>query len=432
MRMKKILVMFMVFAMVLIAADFALANGQNEGKGAAAAPASQQREAAPAGDPITPKDFPAEFLPGITKPGVVPAKKYFIAFSNGDMGDVWRRTFVMDMESWAGKYVKSFGIKWIWTNAGNNSALQVSQAQSLLSMKPDLLFVSPNETEPLTPVLDMANQMGIPVIALDREFAATPGQGMYVQIQSMDYYKNGVATGLGILMDLQKKYGKPMGNVVEITGILGSSPGIQRSQGLHWVLDKYPDIHIIASRPGDFDRSKGYEVMRDLLETYKPGQIDAVEASSDAMGLGALRAITEKGRNELLGHIHGVDGDTPALRAILDGQYGSSHECTPYYGMTAFEYAIRYLNGEKIPSRVMLPTRWYTAYDAPRRAELTRLVKYSEDGGLPFPPLSIGGHTILSIPDVDNVYGKPWWEDPDKTKIKPFKEAPPVKTAAWQ
>ena len=150
------------------------------------------------------------------------------------------------------------------------------------------------------------------------------------------------------------------------------------------------------------------------------------------MGLGALKAIQEKGRNELLGHIHGVDGDTAALRAILDGQYGSSHECSPYYGMTAFEYAIRYLNGEKIPARVMLPTRWFTAFDDTRKAELTRLVKVDEDGQLPFTPLDIGGQVILSIPDVDKVYGKPWWEDADKTKIKPFTEAQPFKTPAWQ
>jgi galactofuranose transport system substrate-binding protein len=395
---------------------------------------AQKRDPAPKGEPITPRDFPAEFLPGITEPGAVPLKKYFIAFSNGDMGDVWRRTFTLDIEAWALKYVKTFDIKWIWTNAGNNSALQVSQAQSLLSMKPDLLFVSPNESEPLMPVLQMANKMKIPVIALDREFAikAEEPNDMYVQVQSMDYYQNGVATGLGILMDLKEKYGKPQGNVVEIAGILGSSPGIQRSQGLHWVLDNYPDIHIIASRPGDFDRRKGYEHMRDLLEAYKPGQIDAVHVSCDAMGLGALKAIQEKGRTELIGHVHGIDGDTPALQGILDGTYGTSHECSPYYGMTAFEYAIRYLNGEKIPARVMLPTRWFTAFTPERKAELQRLVTIAEDGNLPFPPLDAGGQVVLSIPDVKKVYGKPWWEDAAKTKVKSYTEAPPFKTPAWK
>jgi galactofuranose transport system substrate-binding protein len=393
---------------------------------------ADDRPAAPKGDPITPTDFPAEFLPGIDSPGVVPAKKYFIAFSNGDMGDVWRRTFVMDIEAWALKYVERFDIKWLWTNAGNNSALQVSQAQTLLAMKPDLLFVSPNESEPLMPVIEQADAMGIPVIALDREFAikAEEEGDMYVQVQSMDYYLNGVATGVGILQDLEKKYGKPQGNVVELAGILGSSPGIQRSQGLHWVLDRYPDIRVIASRPGEFDRRKGYEQMRDLLEAYKPGQIDAVHVSCDAMGLGALRAINEKGRKELLGHIHGIDGDTPALRAILDGDYGSSHECTPYYGMTAFEYAIRYLNGEKIPSRVMLPTRWFTAYTPERKQTLVKLTEFSEKNNLPFPPLDIGGQDVLTLPE--GFYGKPWWEDSKKTALKPYTESEPFKTEAWQ
>ncbi len=432
MRRKNLFVLLLAVLVALFVANYAFAGGQGEKSQAAAA---VQREPAPAGEPLTPTDFPAEFLPGISKPGAVPKYKYFIAFSNGDMGDIWRRTFVQDIEAWALKYVERFGIKWIWTNAGNNSALQVSQAQSLLSMKPDLLLVSPNESEPLMPVLEMANQMKIPVIALDREFAikAEEEGDYYVQVQSMDYYLNGVGSAVGILMDMTHKYGRPMGNVVEIAGILGSSPGIQRSQGIHWVLDNYPDIRVIASRPGDFDRRKGYEHMRDLLEAYKPGQIDAVHASCDAMGLGALKAIEEKGRTELLGHIHGIDGDTPALRAILDGKYASSHECSPYYGMTAFEYAIRILNGEKMPARVMLPTRWFTAYTPERRAELERLTKYAEEKGLPFPPVEMGGQSILSVPDLEKVYGKPWWEDSKKLEKKSYTESPPFKgTPGWK
>jgi len=390
------------------------------------------REDAPPGKAITPPDFPAEFLPGIDKPGVIPKKKYFIAFSNGDMGDVWRRTFVMDIEAWAMKYVEEFDFKWIWTNAGNNSALQVSQAQSLLAMRPDLLLVSPNEAEPLMPVLEQANAMGIPVIALDREFAIKAEElgDMYIQVQSMDYYLNGVGTGVGILMDLKEKYGKPQGNVVEIAGILGSSPGIQRSQGLHWVLDRYPNIRVIVSRPGEFDRRKGYEIMRDLLEAYGPGKIDAVHVSCDASGLGALRAIKEKGRTELLGHIHGIDGDTPALRAILEGEYGSSHECTPYYGMTTFEYAIRYLNGEDIPPRVMLPTRWYTDYTPERKECLKRLTEYPEAHNLPFPPLEIGGQDVLTVPE--EYYVTPWYEDPKKQELTPYTEEKPFATPAWK
>lgn len=425
MKRKKVILTFLSILMIFSIACYLFAEGKKAEEPAA------KLEAAPPGDPLTPTDFPAEFLPGIDKPGVVPKYKYFIAFSNGDMGDVWRRTFVTDVEAWALKYVERFDIKWIWTNAGNNSALQVSQAQSLLSMKPDLLFVSPNEAEPMMSVMDMANEMGIPVIALDREFAikAEEPDDMYIQVQSMDYYLNGVGTGVGVLYDLEAKYGKPMGNVVEIAGILGSSPGIQRSQGLHWVLDNYPDIRVIASRPGEFDRRKGYEHMRDLLEAYKPGQIDAVAVSCDAMGLGALRAIKEKGRTELLPHVHGIDGDTPALRAILEGEYGSSHECTPYYGMTAFEYAIRYLNGEEIPSRVMLPTRWFTAYTPERREVLEYLTEYSEEKNLPFPPLEIGGQDVLTIPI--EFYDKPWWEDPKKIDLKPYTEQPSIKTKAW-
>ncbi len=161
----------------------------------------EPREDAIAGKSPTPADFPKEFLPGIDKPGAVPKKKYFIVFSNGDMSDAWRRTFVLDIEKWAGMYNKTFGVKYLWTNSGNNSTLQLSQVQSLIAMKPDLLLLSPNEVEPLTPVADMCEKAWIPLIVLDRELGVHPEKGKkYFQFQGMDYYLNGLATGLGIVI----------------------------------------------------------------------------------------------------------------------------------------------------------------------------------------------------------------------------------------
>ncbi|MCL6087507.1 MAG: substrate-binding domain-containing protein [Actinobacteria bacterium] len=386
-----------------------------------------EREDVTATEPVSPKGvFPEGFLTGIKDVGVIPLKKYFIAFSNGDMGDVWRKTFVQDMDEWGKKYVDKYGIKWVWSNSGNDSAKQLGQAESLVAQKPDILVISPNETEALTPILDTAAKANIPVIALDRELKADPGTGIYKSILSMDYYLNGVADGAALVEQLTKKYGSPKGNVVELTGILGSSPGIQRSQGIRWVLKDYPDIRIIESRDASFDRQKGYTLMKDLLQTYKAGEIDAVVCGCDATGLGALQAIKEAGRNELLGYINGVDGDTAALEGILSGEYGSSHECSPYYGLPAFEYIIRYLNGEDIPTRIMMPTRWYYIDDDPVRKEaLQKLVDYSKQNNLPFPPMFIGGQKELTNPV--KYYDKPWYEDKSKQDIEPFTTQSPIK-----
>ena len=385
-----------------------------------------EREDVTATEPVSPQGiFPKGFLKGIDEVGVIPLKKYFIAFSNGDMGDVWRKTFVEDMDKWGKLYAETYGIKWIWSNSGNDSSKQLGQAESLLAQKPDVLIISPNETEALTPILGTAEKAGIPVIVLDRELAAKEGEGAYISILSMDYYLNGVGTAVATVDQLTAKYGKPIGNVVELAGILGSSPGIQRSQGASWVLQNYPDIRIIESRPIDFDRRKAYEAMKDLLQAYPAGQIDAVIASCDAAGLGALEAIKEAGRTELLGYINGVDGDTPALEAILSGEYGSSHECSPYYGLASFEYIVRYLNGDNIPARIMMPTRWYylANNDPVRKEALQKLVDYAKENQLAFPPMEIGGQKELTNPEI---YDKPWYEDPAKSEIEPYTTQPAI------
>ncbi len=154
----------------------------------------KERPPAKPGDPITPTDFPVKLLPGIEKPGVVPDKQYFIVYSNGDMNDLWRLNHVKDMEKFGDMYAERFGIKFLWANAGNNSAKQLSDIESLLSMKPDLLIFSPNEAEPLAAVLDLCTDLQIPFITVDRGIAATPSpDSMYKCSISMDFLYQGVA-----------------------------------------------------------------------------------------------------------------------------------------------------------------------------------------------------------------------------------------------
>ena len=53
----------------------------------------------------------------------------------------------------------------------NDSAAQVSQIETLISQKPDVLVILPHEGGPLTPIAQKAMQAGIPVVNVDREFS---------------------------------------------------------------------------------------------------------------------------------------------------------------------------------------------------------------------------------------------------------------------
>ena len=114
---------------------------------AAEQPAAEEPAAEQPADlePITPVDFPAQFLPGIEKVGAIPAADYTVALSNGDMANEWRRTFWEDLSAHGKKYNERFGTTIIEANSGADSTKQVQDAQSLLAQSPDILLMSPNE-----------------------------------------------------------------------------------------------------------------------------------------------------------------------------------------------------------------------------------------------------------------------------------------------
>ncbi len=131
---KKISSLCLLLVMISLAV---FANGQQE----AAAPAAEASDS------------------GLEAPN----SKYLIAFSNGDMNNTWRWAFVQSMEDWAGMYKgMKPGINYVWTNSHADSARQLMDCETLLAMQPDMLILSPNQDEPLDPVIDMATDAGVP------------------------------------------------------------------------------------------------------------------------------------------------------------------------------------------------------------------------------------------------------------------------------
>ena len=87
-----------------------------------------------------------------------------------------------------------------------------------------------------------------------------------------------------------------------------------------------------------------------------------------------MEEIKAAGRDELLGWIWAVDGLQPGLKTILNGEIAEIAECPPYMGLVAFEYAVQYLNGEKIPAISGLPERDFSGETPEKNAMLQKLV----------------------------------------------------------
>ena len=92
--------------------------------------------------------------------------KYKIGVSQC-VGGLWREKANTEMLS--AQHLYDTDVKVTITNANNNTQQQRRQIDSLLNNGIDLLVISPNEYEALSPCVERAYSMGVPVILFDRK-----------------------------------------------------------------------------------------------------------------------------------------------------------------------------------------------------------------------------------------------------------------------
>lgn len=350
-------------------------------------------------------------------PMTKPKKKYTIAFSNGEMVDPWRWTFVKDMEAWAKKYNDiGPGVNFIWTNALQDSAKQLADCETLLAMKPDVLILSPYESAPLDPVFDKCNDAGVPLFCIDREILRTPGTGTYVQAITQDWYYNGRLDAMLLVEKLKAINGEPKGNCVWIMGAIGSSPQIGLNVGvadylLH--MNNYTDVKFYEARPGNWDAALATTISEDFYTKYGKGQIDFVFTNGSIMALSAMEVAKRFGRDELIGKASGDDCYRPWLEMIVAGEGSWSAECSPYYGYITLEEVMKYLNGEKAPPYKAVPIRTYSNWIQPDIVK--KHVEVLKEQNLDYPTFELDNFDELVL---EGVYGKPdWWNVSDPTPM---------------
>jgi ribose transport system substrate-binding protein len=180
---------------------------------------------------------------------------------------------------------------------------QISQIETAIRQKPDLLIVAPLEREPLSPVMGEAMQAGIPVICLERDIVE-PNYTTYIRC---DNRKIGRMAGQWIVDYLTEKNGKPAGNLVELQGSQGVEGAINRHGGAHDVLKEYPDIKVVHDAVANWFQPEAMDRMTEALTAHPEGGIDVVYGHNDPMAYGAYLAAKEKGREGEMKFV-GVDG----------------------------------------------------------------------------------------------------------------------------
>ena len=226
-------------------------------------------------------------LSGCSKPGT----PYFVGISQCSE-DIWR--YKQNKELEMGSYIFD-NINLELMSADDSDQLQIQQIQEFVDKKVNLLIVAPNSTNKVTDVLDKAYDRGIPIILFDRK----TNSDKFTAFMGADNYNIGQTMGKLIAGHM-----KGAGTLVEITGLKGSSPAIERHNGFIDALKQYPGIRVISSELGDWTEKSGEKAMEEVLLKYD-GHIDCLFGHNDRLAIGARRVAMSHGINNII--YYGVD-----------------------------------------------------------------------------------------------------------------------------
>ena len=221
--------------------------------------------------------------------------QYTIGFSQCTGADNWRKTM---QESMYRELSFNPEISFIMKDADGQSEKQITQIDELIKQNIDLLIVSPNEAEPITPIAEKAYQNGIPVIILDRR----TNSDQYTAYVGADNVEVGQIAGAYTNTLL-----KGTGRVIEISEKPGSSADIDRHKGFMETINRFPGIKLIAKLDGDWDKHSFETPLTTLLKTHT--DIDVIFCQNDRRALSAFKVCKSLGLEKKIKLI-GVDGLT--------------------------------------------------------------------------------------------------------------------------
>ncbi len=243
--------------------------------------------------------------------------------------------FFVSLKEGAEAKAKELDYKLLVLDSQNDPAKELANVEDVLNKKIAILLINPTDSDAVRSAIKAANRKNIPVVTLDRG----ANGGKVVSHVASDNVLGGEMAGQLIIDTLKGK-----GKVVELQGVPGTSAARDRGEGFNKALKTAGGLQIVASQPADFDRTKGLNVMENILQAQ--AEINAVFAHNDEMALGAIKAIQAAKRDIL---VVGFDGTDDGVKAVQDGSMlATVAQQAGKIGAVGVEAADKILKGEKV------------------------------------------------------------------------------------
>ncbi len=296
-------------------------------------------------------------------------KKYRIGVSQCS-DDIWR-----DKQNTELKMAAYFhdNVELKFAAAYDSDERQIQQIDSLVNEGIDLLIVAPNQIATISPAIDRTFEKGIPVIVFERK----TNSRKYTAYMGADNYEMGKLMGEYIATRLQGK-----GKLMEVMGLKGSSPSIERHNGFRDALKDYPQLEVIATMQGDWTEPTAYKQVKEWNLKHPDTNIDLVFGMNDRSAIGARKAFSETQKTlPLFCGIDGLPGENGGIQQVRDSLLEASY-IYPTHGDQLLQLALDILDGKSYTKETSLVSALVTRDNARvlqlESEEVTRLSKNVE------------------------------------------------------
>ena len=251
---------------------------------------------------------------------------------------------------------KSAGFEVLVLDAQNKIDKQTSDVEDALTKNIKALLIN-GVDDGAKPLALKAMSKGIPVIALQRNLDE---QNAHAFIGT-----NNVVLGEQLIHWYAKTLGGKESKVLILTGTPGAASSEDRIKGINQTLPGYPNIKVLASQTGYYDRAKSLPVAENMLQRFT--EAEAILCLNDEMAMGALAAAKAMNRKV---NITGMDANPDALKAVAEGGIYMTIALPPYdIGRMGVQFAQKKLQGEQIPKRHIMDVSFVTKENVSRFAK---------------------------------------------------------------
>ncbi|RCW77236.1 ABC transporter substrate-binding protein [Saliterribacillus persicus] len=273
-------------------------------------------------------------------------KPYIAIVSKGFQHQFWQA-----VQSGAEKAAEEFDVEITFEGPENESQVdkQMEMLQAALDKNPDAIGFAALDSQASSPLLEKADESGIPIIAFDSGVdseipLATASTDNYAAAQE-------AANRMAELIGEEGKVALVVHDQVSVTGV-------QRRDGfIETIEENYPNIEIVDTQYGGGDHLESTNLAKTMMQANP--DLAGIYGSNEGSAIGVVNAVRELGKEGEI-TIVGFDSGKQQIDAIKDGIMAGAITQNPEgIGYETVKAAVQALDGEEVEENIDTGYFWY-------------------------------------------------------------------------